>query len=163
MKSVSRAFLEKVALYQGILHKICRVYAFTPEDREDLFQDMLYNAWKSYPLFKEEAKFSTWLYKVALNTALMQRRAERRSIFTQRLEPEHLGVPAEPDDDLTVWLYRAIQSLESLNRSVIILYLDGLSYREIADITGLKESAVGVRITRIKPKLKSILQNYGVR
>lgn len=130
-------------------------------DREDLFQEILVNAWKAYPRFEGRSKFSTWLYRIALNTALMQLRKDIR-----HRKNEHVNVqdmPEEPaqeewEDKEYRFLYSAIDRLDDVEKAVILLYLEELSYTEIAYILGFTENHVGVKINRIKKKLKDILE-----
>ena len=156
------AFLEDVSRHQGLIHKICRLYFHEPAEREDAFQDILLNAWRSYPSFAGRSAFSTWLYRVALNTALMRLRAarpERRNMAPGAAEKaEKVAVPAgeTAGDDIRA-LRRAVESLDDLEKSVILLHLEDLGYREIAEITGLTENHVGVKLNRIKAKLRERL------
>jgi RNA polymerase sigma factor (sigma-70 family) len=155
------AFLEQVARHQGVIHKLCRLYFNDPLEREDAFQDALLNAWRAYPRFAGQAAFSTWLYRVALNTILMRvrsARAERRrsgpvgSIESAAI-PDRSAAAIEAHE-----LRLAIESLDDAEKSIILLHLEAFSYPEIAEITGLTESHVGVKINRIKAKLKTRLE-----
>ncbi len=151
--------MEDVFRHQGIIHKIARLYFDDPTEREDVFQDILLNAWRSYDSFAGESSFSTWLYKVALNTALFRlrtRRAARRKLdMLPEARASILGTAAR--DDAVLGLRRAIGVLGDLEKSVILLHLEGKSYREIAEITGSTEGHVGVKLNRIKQKLKTRL------
>lgn len=152
-----QAFLVSIQQHQGILHKLCRLYRDSPEDREDLFQEMIYQLWKSYPTFSGNAKISTWMYRIALNTALAGFR--KRSIpvtYTDTLP----DLPATPDHNTTIQqdrLFAALSQLSDAEKAIIALYLEDMSYQEIAGIIGIEENYVGVKINRIKNKLKNIL------
>ena len=155
-------FLELLEANQDILHKICHVYGEQEEDREDLKQDMLCQLWKSYPTFRGDAKFSTWMYRLCLNTALVYIRRRRRARMATRLEDcyQELAAPCrEPGhEDEVKRLYQAIQGLRRFDRALILLYLERMAHREIADITGISEGNVSVRLVRIKRKLKELMQ-----
>lgn len=153
--------MEELAHHQGIIHKLCRLYFRDGLAREDAFQDILLNAWKAYPTFAGRSSFSTWLYRVALNTILMRVRASK----TERREPRpktEASLIAAPESaastgDGSILLRRAIDSLDEAEKAIILLYLEEMPYRDIAEITGLTENHVGVKISRIKLKLKGRL------
>lgn len=162
--SQQSAFVDLVYEHQGILHRISRVYAHTHADRQDLYQEMLYQLWRSFPEFRGRSAFSTWMYKVALNTALLgQRRESRRHESVSRTDrlPE-VAVEDEHDvDDGVEMLYRCIRGLAELDRAIILLYLEQHSHEDIAAIMGLSRSNVSVRIVRIKRKLHDLLLSLG--
>ena len=153
-------FLQLLQTHAGILHKIIRLYADDPEDRRDLHQEMLYESWRAYPAFRGEAAFSTWLYRVALNTALTFRRKTMRRVFTAELDaatqlPADLQEPLSP---LAEMLYQSIRQLPEADRAIITLHLDGSDNEEIADITGLTKNHVAVKLHRIKTALENRLK-----
>lgn len=158
---LAKQFSEQVSNHVGILHKICRTYKRDPDDRDDLFQEIVYNAWKSYPKFEGRSKFSTWLYRVALNTALYQNRKDRFFGKTIDLDVVHNSLTTDVKDDDTELLWMAINQLNETEKSIVILYLEELPYKEISEITGLTENNVAVKLTRIKSKMKKILEDYG--
>ncbi len=147
--------------HRAILFKVVRSYAFLPEDQEDLFQEIALQVWKSVPAFAGKSSEVTWLYRIALNTALrwtgreQQRRADHKA-------PGVLLVNESYENEQINWLYHQIGRLPKVDRSLIILLLDGFSYREIAGISGLTESHVGVKIHRIKQNLASAAQTPNV-
>ena len=155
-------FLELLETNQDILHKICHVYAAHEEDRRDLSQEMVFQLWKSYASFQGKSKFTTWMYRLCLNTALLYVRRNRRTHKTSRLDECHQQVAAplqSPAAEAHIpRLYDAIQGLRRFDRAIILLYLERLSYREIAEVTGISERNVSVRLVRIKKKLKTTLQ-----
>ncbi len=158
--TISDVFINLVNDHQGIIHKICRIYARTEDDRRDLFQEILLNAWKSFGSFEFRSKFSTWLYRVALNTALMglrQRQTKPGMIDIHELA-DRLPAQPESDHEPVALLYQAIQSLAETDKAIILLFLEDLTYREMSEITGLSESHVGVKINRIKKKLAEKLE-----
>ena len=144
---------------QGIVHHICALYTDNREDHNDLFQEILLQLWSSFKSFQHQSKFSTWLYKVALNTAVSHLRGKNKIKFTTLDDVENLaGHSLEFLDEEIKNLYQAIRMLSKIDRAIIMLYLDEHSYHEISEITGLSSSNVGVRINRIKSKLETILK-----
>jgi len=135
------------------------MYGHDSEDRNDLKQEILLNAWKSYPQFRGDAKFSTWLYKVALNTAIGRIRKKRNP--EQPIGQVHHNVAdtvSEKEEQLAQ-LNRLIQHLTDQEKALVTLYLDELNYQEMAEITGLTENHIGVKLNRIKEKLKNIVKH----
>ncbi len=152
-------FIQLLAANQGIIGKICSVYCTYKEDHEDLFQEITFQAWKGFPSFRGESKFSTWLYRIALNTAISSIRKKRPSISFFSELPDNLAVTQEDIHHKEQHLIYAIQRLNDTERAIITLYLEELSYNEIAEIIGISENNVGVKINRIKNKLYKILTN----
>lgn len=152
-----RIFGEWLAGHRGILFKVVHVYAFEHADRQDLFQEVALQVWRSVDAFRGESSVPTWLYRVALNTAIAwSRKEDRHHRGKQPLEvAEGLLTTASSDgpDPRVEWLYRQIGQLKDVDRSVALLLLDGFSYKEIAAIVGMTESNVGVKINRIKSAL----------
>jgi len=159
-KSLEKQFLEDILKSRGIIVRICLIYRKDQADRDDLYQEIIMNAWNAYPRFKGLSKFSTWLYKVALNTALSENR--KNKFFGLLSDLDHLKNRAsiENQNEDIAMLYFAIEQLDPLEKSIALLYLDELAYKEISEITGLTESNIGVRLNRLKSKIKSILENY---
>lgn len=161
MAKPETTFLEQVNEQQGILHKVCRIYRDTDQDREDLFQDMLYQLWKSWPSFKGRSKLSTWIYRIALSTAVARYRKKSLPIDTgAEAQAVIEQVAAKPDPQPTesqTRLRAAIQLLTPIEKAIITLYLDEHSYREMSEILGITENHIGVKINRIKTKLKKLL------
>lgn len=141
--------------HKGILFKIIRAYAFNSYDQDDLFQEISLQVWKSIPEFRGESKPSTWIYRVALYTATVYARKEKTHPPTQPLtDVEHsLTATNHPRDERSEWLYQQIGQLEPIDRSVCLLLLDGFSYKEMAEMLGISESNVGVKVYRIKKYL----------
>jgi RNA polymerase sigma-70 factor, ECF subfamily len=151
-----RIFGDWLADHTGILFKVVHAYAFEHADRQDLFQEIVIQVWRSVDAFRGESSVSTWVYRVALNTAIAWTRKEGRHQRRKQLEVvEGLLTTASPDarDPRLEWLYHQIAQLKDVDRSVALLFLDGFSYKEIASIVGLTESNVGVKINRIKSAL----------
>ena len=161
------SFLANLNQNIGIVHQICHAY-FRRDvmEREDVFQDIMYQLWKSYPQFKGESKFSTWIYKVALNTAITR---IRRSTRTPRNEELTESVACAPDlsdhmrqEEELHLLHEAIAALTDIYKAIILLYLEDQNYDEIASITGLTKTNISVRLVRIKRALKDYLQRNQV-
>jgi RNA polymerase sigma-70 factor (ECF subfamily) len=152
-----------VANHQGILHRIAAVYADDPAEREDLMQDMLVQLWGAWSSFRAESALSTWMYRVALNTALLDRRRKsRRPILRPLSDLDTLRavapVPDESETDIRN-LYACIRGLPELDRALILLQLEQHDYEQIAAITGLTRSNVSVRLVRIRRRLRRCLED----
>jgi RNA polymerase sigma factor (sigma-70 family) len=156
-------FLTLIATNQGILHKICRLYRDTKEDRQDLFQEIVFQLWKSAPNFKGEAKESTWLYRVALNTAIAAFRKKTPDIrFGQAYPDIPDDMVNEAHSERQARLFAALKLLNDGEKAVIALYLEDMSYQQIAEVAGLSENNVGVKLNRIKNKIQKLLNlGYG--
>ena len=141
--------------HKGILFKIVRAYAFNAHDRDDLFQEIALQLWRSIPEFRRESKASTWIYRVALYTASAWTRREQKQPPTKPLAAvtQTLTVTAQPSDPRIDWLYEQIAQLDPIDRSICLLMLDGFNYKEMAEMLGISESHVGVKIHRIKRRL----------
>ena len=154
-------FLKTITKYQKILHKVCHLYTNTPEDREDLFQEILIQLWKSIHQFRENSKISTWMYKVALHTAIKHLNKSKRQTILKGGVVEtmnyHQLAESYGEEDFNL-LYMAIGQLNKIDKALTLLYLEKHSYQEIATFMGISESNVGVKISRIKNKLKTIMQ-----
>ncbi|HEY9131794.1 MAG TPA: RNA polymerase sigma factor [Dyella sp.] len=152
-------FATRLREHRGLIVKVAGIYASTLEDRLDLEQEISVQMWRAFGSYDEsKAKFSTWLYRIALNVAISQRRRRRDDARVEPLEAHHLAdlaqdADGEPDERLTA-LYRFIAALDALNRALILLYLEDRSYAEIAEILGISETNVATKINRIKQKLR---------
>jgi len=148
--------------HQQLIHKICNIYGKSIADKEDLFQEITIQLWKSFSSFEHKSKFSTWLYRVALNTAISQKRKEKRMPAVSSLSEMEMCIPdaksTDSVEDELKTLRSAIQQLKAIDRAIIFLYLEDKSYREIADIIGITPKNVSVKIVRIKAKLLTILK-----
>ncbi len=155
---MEKEFLKSVNEHQGILFKICRMYCKDNDDVNDLFQDMLLQLWQAWPTFKAQSKLTTWMYRICLNTAIARLRKSNRSPALQALTLAQYGLPNDTTYRLDILfdseLQIAIDGLDRIDKALIMLYLDEKSYKEIAEIMGLSETNVGVKLNRIKTKLK---------
>lgn len=159
-------FLEVLQSHKGLILKVCSMYAGSRDDLKDLFQDVVLNVWKSFDSFRGDSKYSTWLYRIALNTAILSHRKASRSIATNDFETGTFII-TQPEqtigaEDFAI-LHTAIRQLPEIDRAIILLYLEELPQEEIAQVTGLTPNNVRVRILRIKMKLKTILEKQGYR
>jgi RNA polymerase sigma-70 factor (ECF subfamily) len=146
--------------HQGLLLRIVRAYAFTPHDRDDLVQQIALELWNSIPRFRGEAKVTTWIYRVALRSAMSWSQRERAHRDGKQPLAEVAEVLAPVDEEPNPrleWIYARIAKLEPVDRSLMLLHLDGLSYREIADTLGISEGLVGVKLSRIKKAMTGTL------
>jgi RNA polymerase sigma-70 factor (ECF subfamily) len=139
--------------FKPLLFKIINVYGKESYDKEDLFQEISIQIWKSIPNFKNNCSVHTWIYRIALNTAIKWKtRSKNRDSDLEKQETV-LEINEEPSSNLT-WLYNEISMLDSIEKSITLLMLDGFSYIEISEITGMSINHVGVKINRIKKYLK---------
>jgi RNA polymerase sigma-70 factor (ECF subfamily) len=144
--------------HRGIVYKICRLYRDTKEDQEDLFQEISYQLWRSLPTFKGEAKITSWIYRIALNTALASYRVKRLKISFPGEMPEIMDEQENDEQERRRQLFLfALKKLNDAEKALIILYLEDQTYQEIAEVIGISENNVGVRLNRIKAKLKNLL------
>lgn len=158
MEFVEKDFLANLSQYNAMIHKICRLYRDSNEDREDLFQEIVFQLWKSYPKFKGESKLSTWIYRIALNTAIASFRKKTTSInyFTE-LPDFAEELPSDESEVRQERLFSVLKLLEDSEKALIALYFEELTYQQIAEITGMNENYVGVKLNRIKTKIKTLL------
>jgi RNA polymerase sigma factor (sigma-70 family) len=153
-------FLEYINENLGIAHKVLSVYFQDAHEREDAMQEMMYQLWRSFPFFDGRSKFSTWMYKVCLNTALTIKRNNKRKKNEPLSVAHHEIAAAVPEnkDAAMRLLVDAIATLSPLNKAIVLLYLEDLSYEEIAAALGLSRSNVSVRLVRIKKELETALK-----
>jgi RNA polymerase sigma factor (sigma-70 family) len=158
---MKEAFLNIVTTNQGIIHKVCGVYCDTVEDREDLFQEILSQLWRSYPSFRNESKISTWMYQVSLNTAITHFKKNKRRPDRSDLSKNFFQIADENLDDTIEdqlkLLHKAIGKLTGIEKSITLLYLEDKKYEEIAEIIGITQNYVRVKMNRIKGKLKKLM------
>jgi RNA polymerase sigma-70 factor (ECF subfamily) len=156
------AFEKLVYEHQDIISKVCHIYCHNASQREDLFQDITINLWKGLPAFKGNARISTWIYRVSINTAItaFHKRKKNRLIFSGHI-PEPIDNLAETDlnNEMEVKaLYTGIKALKAVDRAIILLYLEDKTYEEIAEIIGISIKNVSVRLVRIRKKLKKLVE-----
>jgi RNA polymerase sigma-70 factor (ECF subfamily) len=155
-----KEFIQLIQDHQRLINSLCNIYFTAPEDRKDSRQDIILQLWRAYPNFRQESKVSTWIYKVALHTILAKNKKEKRRVFTEPFSDSDLSIVAEPvfADDVVQQLQQAINLLANVDKAIVILYLEGYSHREIADILHLTETNISTRFSRVKVQLQRIFQ-----
>jgi RNA polymerase sigma-70 factor (ECF subfamily) len=142
-------FIDLVQQNEALLFKIVGLYCNNQKDKEDLKQEILYQAWKSFPSFKKESKFSTWFYRVGLNTALNFLKKAKTPVEPIEKAEKQLANNNEPEDRKEQ-LFLIIKQLNEVDRMLIMLHLDGHKNQEIAEITGMTQNHINVKLHRIK-------------
>lgn len=157
-KQITETFINIIREHERLIYKVCSLYTTGSEDKNDLYQEIILQAWKAYPRFKGQAKVSTWLYRVALNTAISTTRKKRIKHHYEEHILLNFPDPMTGDDEQYKLLYNAISLLPELERALVLLYLEDKAYSEIAEIMGISVSNVGTKLARIKEKMKKIIQ-----
>jgi len=162
--NLEQSFLQQIESNKGILYKLSKLYMDKEEDREDLFQEMVFQLWSSYSRFEKKSLFSTWMYRVALNTALLYVKKEKRKPkgeeLTDRIDVIEYSDHQEKEEQLA-YFYRAVQELNEVEKALIFLFLEGLSHRDIGFQLGISEGNARVRLNRTKDKLQEIIKRQG--
>lgn len=159
---MEKTFIDMINTHRGLIYKVCNLYCDTQEDKKDLFQEIVLQLWKSFAGFRNESLLSTWMYRVALNTAISnfrkeKRKPERKSISVAEFQIPDMDERSNETENLGL-LSQAIAQLTEIEKAIIMLYLDEKSYDEISEIIGITKSNVGVRLNRIKAKLETIIK-----
>ena len=161
MTSLEQEFIGKIEKHKGIIFKISKMYMTEKDDRNDLFQEITYQLWKAYPGFRGESEFSTWLYRIALNTAIIFLRSEKRRRFIANEDFSNQIVVQEEynyaKEERLSEMYTAIHQLNPIDKAFIFYYLEDFSGKQIADEMGISEGNARVKMNRAKNKLKDIL------
>jgi RNA polymerase sigma-70 factor, ECF subfamily len=160
-------FVQLVYQHRSMLYKLCSLYCLPAQDRQDLFQEIVIQLWKSYPKFRGESKFSTWLYRIALNTAISDLRKKKNQITVPGSEtfPEQVQdvqYYREKDEQIQQ-LYAAINHLTEVEKALVMLYLEDKTYHEMEEILGINENNLRVKMNRIKEKIRKLTKEaaYG--
>ncbi|NML71278.1 RNA polymerase sigma factor [Chryseobacterium sp. RP-3-3] len=163
MNSLEQEFLDKIEKHKGIIFKISKMYMSEKDDRDDLFQEITYQIWKAYLNFRGQSEFSTWLYRIALNTAIIFLKSEKKRSFISNGELSVFKVIQDEYDDgkeeKLAQMYRAIRQLNPIDKAFIFYYLEDFSGKDIAEQMGISEGNARVRMNRAKNKLKDILNS----
>ncbi len=159
--SVERSFVQQLQENQNLIHKICRLYTNNEDAHKDLFQEITIQLWKAFPQFRGDAKFTTWAYRVALNTAITLYRKKKRTINTIEFDNTLHKVNQEDynyeEEEHIKLLYQGVQQLNDIEKALVFMYLEDKDYTEIAETLGISEVNARVKMNRIKGKLKKIL------
>jgi RNA polymerase sigma-70 factor, ECF subfamily len=153
-------FISLINEHQGLIHKICIMYENDTDVRNDLFQEVVFQLWKSFSSFRGEAKITTWMYRIALNTAISGFRKQTRNIKTEDLREMHFNISDSWNDDREEDIQRlqwAIRQLSEIERAMIMMALEEVTYEEIAETIGITQNNVRVRMNRIREKLKKLM------
>ncbi|WP_191859057.1 RNA polymerase sigma factor [Hanstruepera ponticola] len=160
-EELEHSFIEQLEKHQNIVHKVCRLYTNNQDAHNDLFQEITIQLWKAFPKFRGEAKFSTWMYRVGLNTAITLYRKKKRTINTEAFDAFEFKIKSEEYDDTEEQqlklLYQAVHQLNDIEKALVFLYLEDKNYREISETMGISEVNARVKMNRVKTKLRTIL------
>ncbi len=156
MESKQTTDFERLVMeHKSTIYSVCFMFVETRQEADDLFQEVLINLWNGYESFRGEAGLRSWVYRVSMNTCISYKRKKR--IKTVPLDIGHDGIGDDPTESRqTMMLHQRISRLEPVDRAIVLLWLENLPYEEIASIVGISTRAVGVRLVRIKEKLKSL-------
>ncbi|AMO19486.1 RNA polymerase sigma factor [Flavobacterium columnare] len=158
---LEKSFVNQLKNNQNLVHKICRLYTQNEEEHNDLFQEITIQLWKAYPQFRGDSKFSTWAYRVALNTAITLYRKSSKSIHTVEFETgRHFVLQEEynyQEEENLKLLYKAVYQLSDIDKALVFMYLEDKDYTEISETLGISEVNARVKMNRIKTKLKQII------
>jgi RNA polymerase sigma-70 factor (ECF subfamily) len=154
-------FVKLLQEHQNIVHKICRLYTHDQDSHNDLFQEITIQLWKAYPNFRGDSKFTTWAYRVGLNTAITLYRKKKKTLNTIEFDSTYHKVKQEDynfeEEEQIKLLYSGIKELNDIEKALVFLYLEDKDYREISETLGITEVNARVKMNRLKGKLKKIL------
>jgi RNA polymerase sigma factor (sigma-70 family) len=160
-KTVEDNFVTLLEENQNIVHKICRLYTNNRDQHNDLFQEITIQLWRAFPKFRGDSKFSTWMYRVGLNTAITLYRKSKRTVQTQDFDSVMFRISSEEYDDTVEQqlklMYSAVKELNDIDKALVFLYLEDKNYSEISETLGISEVNARVKMNRVKKKLKKIL------
>ncbi|AUC77233.1 RNA polymerase sigma factor [Olleya sp. Bg11-27] len=160
-KPLKQNFVELLEQHQNIVHKVCRLYTNNYDAHNDLFQEITIQLWKAFPKFRGDSKFSTWMYRVGLNTAITLYRKSKRTINTQQFDTVQFKISAEEydstEEEQLKLLYAAVHQLNDIEKALVFLYLEDKNYKEISETMGITEVNARVKMNRVKNKLRTIL------
>ncbi len=160
-KELEHKFVSELESNQNIVHKVCSLYTNDRDSHNDLFQEITIQLWKAYPKFRGDSKFSTWMYRVALNTAITLYRKSKKRIRTQDYDSVIYKIKANEYDHTEEHqlklMYNAVKQLGDIDKALVFLYLEDKDYTEISETLGISEVNARVKMNRIKNKLRTIL------
>jgi len=164
LSAKEKEFSQLIKDNQGLIIKVSRLYTNSIEDEQDLFQEIVLQLWRSYDTFKGQSKISTWMYRVALNTAITLFRKKTKSPQTDELQDFHYKDFVEDDEEKQQQistLYKVIKILPNVERAIVTMYLDDLPYKDIAENLGITEVNARVKMNRLKKTLKELMEKHG--
>lgn len=156
-----QSFVRQIKENQNLIHKVCRIYTSCEQDHNDLFQEITIQLWKAFPNFRGDSKFTTWAYRVALNTAITLFRKKKRDINTSEINDnihriDFTEYNYEEEEQLKI-MYKAIHQLGDIEKALVFMYLEDKDYKEISETLGISEVNARVKMNRVKTKLKQII------
>lgn len=160
MAEEEKKFVDLINQHQGLIHKVCIMYEHDAEIRNDLFQEIVLQLWKSFPSFRGEAKITTWMYRIALNTAISGFRKQHRYVKTEDIAEKHFNISESVNEDRDEDFQKlqwAIRQLTEIERAMIMMALEEVPYEEIAETIGITQNNVRVRMNRIRERLKKLM------
>ncbi len=166
-KELEQQFEKQIKEHELLIHKICRMYVYTDADHQDLFQEIVIQLWRSYPAFRTDSKFSTWLYRVAINTAItgLRKKKDLVTFYEPAKLPadQHEENSYRAEEDRFQKLYDAIGQLNEVEKAIVMLYMEERSYEEMEEILGISSGTLRVKMSRIKEKLRHLAKttDYG--
>jgi RNA polymerase sigma-70 factor (ECF subfamily) len=164
LKAKEQEFLTRIANHKGILFKVSKMYMDNPDDQQDLFQEIVLQLWKAYDSFKGDSQFSTWMYRVAINTSIVFLKKEKRKVDKYDLASDNIKEEETDADEQEIKLqhfYKAVQQLDKIDKAIIFYQLEGYSHKEIGSNLGISEGNARVKLNRAKEKLKEIIKKQG--
>ena len=159
MKSKQEEFLKMLSAYQGVIHKVNQIYFKSKADKEDNFQEIVYQLWRSFPTFRNKDKPASWIYAVAINTSISKIRKDSHIEFSDTVPDIAIVDPCDQHEQNENYqrLINTLHELNEIDRSIMLLYMEDYSYEEIADIVGMSSSNIGVKVHRLKAQLQKQL------
>ncbi|WP_306349652.1 RNA polymerase sigma factor [Flavobacterium sp. '19STA2R22 D10 B1'] len=164
MKTKEQEFLTLIETHKGIIHKISKMYMDNRDDQDDLFQEIIYQVWKSYDSFNKQSQFSTWMYRVALNTAIVYLKKDKKKIDRYEIPSSNIKEIEDDTETKEIQLnhfYRALQKLDKIEKALVFYHLENYSHKEIGENMGISEVNARVKLNRAKNKLKELIKNQG--
>lgn len=165
MSSKEARFLQLLEAHKGVLYKICRIYEEDADARNDLLQEMILQLWVSFDTFRGDSQFSTWMYRVALNTAIVFFKKEKRRPDTVTLPVDNeQPAPSQYNGEAEIQLalfYKAVKQLSQVEKALVFLYMENQTYEEMAANMGITPVNARVRLNRIKNKIKEMIKTMG--
>lgn len=164
MKAKEQEFLTRIEQHKGILYKVSKMYMDNTDDQQDLFQEIVCQLWKAYDTFKGTSQFSTWLYRVAINTAIIFLKKDKRKVDKYEIASDNIRedeCDAHIKESQLEHFYSAVQKLEKIDKAIIFYQLEGFSHKEIGESMGISEGNARVKLNRAKEKIKEIIKTQG--